>query len=54
MVHNLLSFILFIKKERFFNISDRETLISRDSLHTRVISEYYDLIILISIKAERN
>jgi len=54
MVLKLLIYILFLKDKGFLLLSDRETLISRDSLHTRVISEYYDLIISIRFKAEIN
>ncbi len=52
MVRNFLNYILFLRDKDLLLFSDRETLISRDSLHTRVISEYYDLLILIRIKAE--
>ena len=54
MVRNLLNHMLFLRNKDFLLFSVRETFISRDSLHTRVISEYYDLIILIRIKAEKN
>lgn len=46
--------MLFLRDKDFLLFSSRETLISRDSLHIRIISEYYDLIILIRIKAEIN